>query len=80
MEANYKPKLDQSDELDAAGTEYFQELIGILRWATELGRVDILTEVVILSAYQASLRKGHLRQLLHIFAYMKKKPTIFVNI
>lgn len=33
---------------------YYQELIDVLRWAIELGQVDILHEVSLLSAYQAA--------------------------
>jgi hypothetical protein len=55
---------------------YLQELIGVLRWATEIGRVDILLEVSLLSQYQASPREGHLEQLLHIFAFLKKHPKL----
>jgi len=43
---------------------------------SELGRVDILHEISVLSQYQASPREGHMQQLLHIFAYLKKKPKI----
>ena len=62
-------------------TQYYQELIGILRWATELGGVDILLEVSLLSQYQASPREGHLEQALHIFAYLKKnlKLTLYLD-
>ena len=38
--------------------------------------MDILHKVSILSQYQAMPREGHLEQLLHIFAYMKKKPKV----
>ena len=72
----YSPELDASSELDSKDITYFQELVGILRWATEIGRVDILHEVSILSAYQASPRVGHLNQLLHIFAYLNRKPKL----
>jgi hypothetical protein len=50
----------------------------MLRWATELGRVDILFEVSILSQYQASPREGHLGQVMHIFAFLKKKPKLSI--
>ena len=42
----------------------------------EIGRVDILHEVSLLSSYQASPRASHLEQLLHIFAFLKKKPKL----
>ena len=41
MATGYVPELDDSPELDADRTTTVQELIGILRWAIELERVDI---------------------------------------
>lgn len=76
MTSDYLPELDGSEELSPNDVIFFQELIGILRWAIEIGRVDILTEVSLLSAYQASPRQGHLEQLLHIFAFLKKNPKL----
>ena len=35
------------------GVRYYQELIGILRWAVELGRIDITMEVSMLSSHLA---------------------------
>ena len=57
-------------------------MIGMLRWATELGRVDILHEISLLSQYQASPREGHMEQILHIFAFLDKKPklTLYMNL
>jgi hypothetical protein len=49
-------------------------LIGILRWACELGRLDILMAVSMMSRYMAAPREGHLEQVLHIFAYLKHHP------
>jgi hypothetical protein len=72
----YKPELDTSQELDADGVKMFQELIGELRWATEMGRVDILFELSVLSSYQASPRQGHLDQLLNIYGYLNHQPKI----
>ena len=36
---------------------YYQELIGVLRWAVELGRIDIAMEVSMLSTHLASVAK-----------------------
>jgi hypothetical protein len=66
--------LETSAELKADGVQYFQELIGVLRWAVEIGRVDILLEVSLLSTYLAMPREGHLEQALHIFGYLKIHP------
>ena len=76
MMSNYYPELDGTPELDSMDITFFQELIGMLRWSIEIGRVDVYTEVSLLSAYQASPRQGHLHQLLRIFGYLKRKPKI----
>ena len=53
----------------------------MLRWATELGQVDVLHEVSLLSQYQASPRQGHMEQALHIFAFLDKnsKLTLYMD-
>lgn len=49
-------------------------MIGVLRWSIELGRIDIATEVSMLSTHLAMPREGHLQQVYHIFGYLKAKP------
>jgi hypothetical protein len=70
---DYRPEVDQTDELSPTDAAYYQSLIGILRWIVEIGRVDICCEVSILSSCLAMPREGHLEQLFHIFAYLKGK-------
>jgi len=67
----YRPELDQSPELDAKRTNYYQGLIGVLRWSVELGRIDIMVAVSMLSRYLVNPREGHLEEVFHIFAYLK---------
>ena len=77
---NYRPELDTTAELKLEGHRYFQELIGMLRWGIELGRLDILLEVSLLSSYLACPREGHLEAAIHIFGYLKhheKKKIAF---
>jgi hypothetical protein len=74
MKLGYCPKVDISGKLKLNGIQYFQELNGILRWACELGRVDIATEVSLLLSHLALPREGHLQQVYHIFGYLKAKP------
>jgi hypothetical protein len=50
---------------------YFQSLIGILKWAVELGRVGIHIDVALLSSHLAEPRVGHLEQVFHIFSHLK---------
>lgn len=73
MVSGFTPELDDSPELNDDDATLYRELIGILRWATEIGRTDILHEIAILSQYQAIPRQGHMEQVLHIFGYLKKK-------
>lgn len=68
----YRPEVDVTALLDDRRANYFQGLIGVLRWICELGRVDILTPVALLSRFLAAPREGHLEAAFHIFAYLKK--------
>lgn len=71
LSSGYRPELDYTRELSDEKANYYQNLIGVLRWIVELGRIDITTAVSLLSAYLAQPREGHLEQALHIFAYLK---------
>ena len=72
LRTDYCPELDVSPELNPNDAAYYQSLIGILRWIVELGRVDMTTEVSVMSSCLALPREGHLRQLFHIFQYLSK--------
>jgi hypothetical protein len=72
IQTSFRPELDVSPELDAVEASYYQSIIGVLRWMVELGRVDICLEVSMLSSHLALPREGHLEQVFHIFAYLKK--------
>jgi hypothetical protein len=76
MNNNYTPELDVTEELVHDGVTFYQELIDVLQWATEIGRVDILLEVALLSPCSASPREGHLDQVLHIFAFLRRHPKL----
>ena len=51
---DYRPELDLSIECSPDQVTYFQNLIGILRWIVELGRIDIAFEVASLSKFLVS--------------------------
>jgi hypothetical protein len=72
MQTSYRPELDVSPELEPLEAAYYQSLIGILRWMVELGRVDICLECSMLSSHLALPREGHLEQVFHIFAHLRK--------
>ena len=61
------PSKDVTREMDAEGLHTYQELIGILRWAIEIGRIDILLEVSLLSSHMALPRIVHLQAVYWIF-------------
>ena len=72
---DYRPELDTSQECSPAQVQFFQNIMGILRWLVELGRIDIGYEVSILSSYLAFPRTGHLQQALHIIKYVDIHPS-----
>jgi hypothetical protein len=72
LSTGYRPEIDATDELDADHQNYYQGLIGVLRWICKLGHLDILTPVSMLSRYLAQAnRTGHLEQVFHVFGYLK---------
>jgi len=71
MQTNYRPELDVSPILGPEQANYYQSLIGILRWAVELGRIDIYIDVALLSSHLVEPRTGDLNQVFHIFSYLK---------
>ena len=47
---NYCPGIDETADLEPVDAAYYQTLIGILWWTVKLGRVNICTEVSLLSS------------------------------
>jgi hypothetical protein len=56
--------------LDPANANFYESQIGILRWCVELVRIDIITEVSMLSTYLCLPLEGHLESIFNVFAYM----------
>ncbi len=67
---DYRPEMDTSLECNDEQANLFQNLIGILRWLVELGRIDICYETAVLSKFLVYPRTGHINQALHIFKYL----------
>jgi hypothetical protein len=70
---DYCPELDLSEPLDLECSSFYQHLIGVMRWMVKLGRIDIATEVSLLSSHLAYPCKGHLEAALHIMSYLSHK-------
>jgi hypothetical protein len=58
MSQLYRPELDVSPVLGADKANYYQNLIGILQWAVELGRIDIFAQVSMFIAISRSAQGG----------------------
>ena len=56
------------------GLQYYQELIGVLRWIVQFGQFGILLETALMSARLALPHIGHLYQFIHMFGYLKLHP------
>jgi hypothetical protein len=67
---DYRPEMDVTPELTPAMANYYQTQIGVLRWCVELGRIDIVTEVSLLSSHLCLPREGHLDTVFHLFAHL----------
>ena len=74
MATTYHPIEDVTKEMNTEGLKVYQELVGILCWAVEIGRVDILLKVSLLSSRLAFLRVGHLQAVYRVFGYLKQVP------
>ncbi len=67
----HRPEIDVSSKLGESEASYFHSLVGVLWWIVELGRVDIDVKVSMMSLHLALPRVGHLKEIYHIFAYLK---------
>jgi hypothetical protein len=65
--------MDRTDPLDPECLSFYQHLIGVTRWMVELGRIDIATEISLLSSHLAYPWEGPLEADLHVMAYLKQK-------
>ena len=72
--SGYWPETDTLTEIKVEGVTQYQEMVGVLRWVVDLGRVDILLETALVSTCLDLPRRGHLEQIFHVFGYLKMNP------
>jgi hypothetical protein len=72
LPAGIHPELDDSPFLDDDDTQLYQSYVGVLRWAVELGRIDIAHSAGVMARFSAAPRQGHMYYVLRILAYCKK--------
>ena len=63
----YLKELEQSDDMIPELVSRSLQLIGILNWEVELGRIEIFMVVGVMSQYSASPRLVHLESFYHMF-------------
>ena len=74
--SNYIPETDAFHEIPPPIYAYYQYLIGVLQWITEIGRVDITMETSAIASNMVMPREGHVEQLFHILAYLRIQQNI----
>ena len=72
LSSGYRPEVDVTGELDASYASEYDYLIGILQWIAELGRIYINCEVSMMSLNLELPCEGHLKEVFHVFAHLKK--------
>ena len=70
LEKGDHPELDETEFLNEEGIQKYQSLIGALQWAVSIGRIDINTAVMTMSAFRSAPRTGHLDRVKRIYGYL----------
>ena len=74
MSTGYHLSKDITREMDAEGLHTYQELIGILMWVIEIGRIDLLLKLSLMSSHLELPHISHLQAVYRIFGYLKQVP------
>ena len=72
----YQTETDTFPENKAKGMTKYQVMVRVTRWAVELGRVGIILKTALISTYLALSYRGHLKQVFHVFRYLKANLKI----
>ena len=68
--SRFRTELDVTEELGEELTNSYQQLVGVLRWSIELGRIDIMTEVSCLYQHLCYKIEVHIDDVYCIFVYL----------
>jgi hypothetical protein len=63
IQAGSHPELDTSRFLDDDDIQLYQSYIGVLRWAVELGRIDLAHSAGVMACFSAAPREGHMHSV-----------------
>ena len=70
---DYSPETDKIPDMEQDIASWYESLIDKLRWMFEIGRVDIITLVSIMTSYMAMPRERHLEVVLNVFAFLHQR-------
>lgn len=73
--AGNHPETDNTDALLDTNHQKYQTLVGMLVWIVTIGQLDVAHAMSSLSQFLAHPREGHLKCLLQLFGYLKKKTN-----
>ena len=73
------PELDTSAFLNEDNTINYQLMIGQLQWLITIGRFDMQTSTMIMSAFRLKPRIGHLERLKRMYCYVNKFPNYMIR-
>ena len=69
----YCPELNASLELDPDAVSYDLTIVGVLRWMIELGRIDMIAKMSLLSSHVALPAKEHLEAAVHAMTHVGQR-------
>ena len=72
--------MDASHILDSDKTQLYQSLIGALQWIITIGRIDVMSAVVTMSAFRAIPRQGHLERVKRIYGYLHRMDQAKIRV
>ena len=65
IKPEYRTELDVSPVFEVNQENYYQTTVGQLRWAVNLGQININLEIALLSCYLYQLAYGNIYQVFH---------------
>ena len=70
LPSGYQPEIDDTDLVLDDDINWYQGMVGTLRWLVEIARPDIGYATSVLSTYLCCPRKGHIKAALHVLGYI----------
>ena len=69
--SKYRPETDTSPKHERKEVTLYKEMVRVLRWVVEMRQVNIILETALISTYLALPCSGNLKQVFHVFGYLK---------